>query len=614
MSSGDDSSEDGDFRSDVLTAVGMSPGRSPSLNSSQVKMKQASERSWLLAGEKVQIEESNIGYMSAIGKIGGRVFVTNYRLRFEAKDSSVRESKCCQFDVPLGCISRVEKVGYSTVSRGEDSYGLEITCKDMRNIRFTHQQTNHSRRPLYESLQKFAFPVTSKLPFFATVYKPEWAFDGWSLYDPMKEFQRMNIPNETWRITKINDRYEFADTYPALLAVPSAALIEGDDFLHKVGEFRSKQRIPVLSWLNPVTQAAITRSSQPMVGVTSRKSAEDEKLVSFLYLQMIIEANAHAHQLLIFDARPVVNAKVNKAKGGGFEDSYANCRLIFLDIQNIHVVRESLRKLKDASFPRVDEKNWLRVLDETKWLSHIQTILDGATQIAREIEDNHASVLVHCSDGWDRTAQLTSVAMVQLDPYYRTINGFAVLIEKEWCSFGHKFAHRIGHGEDKHGDSERSPIFVQFIDCVWQIMDQFPYAFEFNAMLLIVILDELYACRFGTFLYNSEKQRHRDQRVRESTVSLWSYIDANRRRFLNPLYNRFPRFIDVLRPNTKMARIRPWKDYYFRYNPRIVAQDRIDVEPLVNEKILQRLEALNELVEAREQLVNKVAQASPLRA
>lgn len=36
---------------------------------------------------------------------------------------------------------------------------------------------------------------------------------------------------------------------------------------------------------------------------------------------------------------------------------------------------------------------------------------------------------------------------------------------------------------------------------------QFPPAFEFNENFLITILDELYACRFGTFLYNTEKQR-----------------------------------------------------------------------------------------------------------
>jgi len=47
-----------------------------------------------------------------------------------------------------------------------------------------------------------------------------------------------------------------------------------------------------------------------------------------------------------------------------------------------------------------------------------------------------------------------------------------VLVEKEWISFGHKFAQRVGHGDKNHSDSERSPVFLQFIDCVWQMTNQ----------------------------------------------------------------------------------------------------------------------------------------------
>jgi len=56
-----------------------------------------------------------------------------------------------------------------------------------------------------------------------------------------------------------------------------------------------------------------------------------------------------------------------------------------------------------------------------------------------------SNVLVHCSDGWDRTSQMVTLAQLMIDPYYRTINGFIVLIEKDWISFGHMFGRRCGH-------------------------------------------------------------------------------------------------------------------------------------------------------------------------
>ena len=51
---------------------------------------------------------------------------------------------------------------------------------------------------------------------------------------------------------------------------------------------------------------------------------------------------------------------------------------------------------------------------------------------------------MHCSDGWDRTSQLSSLVQLLLDPACRTMKGFCRLIEKEWCATGHMFAKRCG--------------------------------------------------------------------------------------------------------------------------------------------------------------------------
>ena len=46
--------------------------------------------------------------------------------------------------------------------------------------------------------------------------------------------------------------------------------------------------------------------------------------------------------------------------------------------------------------------------------------------IARYMKHRGGNALVHCSDGWDRTAQLTSLSQLMMDPYYRTVEGFKV--------------------------------------------------------------------------------------------------------------------------------------------------------------------------------------------
>ncbi|KAG8144615.1 hypothetical protein E2320_013092, partial [Naja naja] len=254
-----------------------------------------------LPGE-TRVTDKEVIYMCPFnGPIKGRVYITNYRIYLR----SVESDPTVVLDVPLGVISRIEKMGGAS-SRGENSYGLDITCKDMRNLRFALKQEGHSRRDIFELLTKYAFPHSHNLTFFAFLNEEKFAENGWLVYNPMVEYRRQ-----------------------------------------------------VLSWIHPETQAVITRSSQPLVGMGGKRNKDDEK-----YLEIIRETNGQLSKLTIFDARPNVNAVANKL------------------------------------------------------------VLTGAIQVADKVSSGKSSVLVHCSDGWDRTAQLTSLAMLMLDSYYRTVVGF----------------------------------------------------------------------------------------------------------------------------------------------------------------------------------------------
>jgi len=550
----------------------------------------------LFKGEQIEAVYTDIAFLcpfstTGAGPIRGALTVTNYRLYFRPE----QQENPIILDIPLGFVTRIEKVGGARTPG--DNYGLEIFCRDIRNLRFALSKVDgHPRKDIFECLATHAFPVSNKNQLFCFNFKEQYPVNGWKVYDAMEELQRLGLPNESWKISKINEKYGLCDTYPQLLALPS--MMQNEE-LFEVAKFRSKGRITTLSWIHPQSLATITRCSQPMTGMAGKRSREDEKMIS-----LIMDANAQSHRIYIYDARPKVNAVANMAKGGGYEneDTYTNAEIIFLDIHNIHVMRESLRKVKDMCFPVIDDAKWLSNLEATHWLDHVKQILAGAVKITDKVENHKTSVIVHCSDGWDRTTQLAALSMILLDSYYRTLEGFQVLIEKEWLSYGHKFNDRIGHGEDRHNDADRSPVFLQFIDCVWQVTQQFPNAFEFNEYFLTTILDHLYSCLFGTFLYNADKER-RENKVQNKTHSLWSFINSKKSLFLNPMYCASLDKRVTLFPVAVIRYMKFWKGYYCRWNPRMRPQDSVHLRHsqllILRDQLQAKVDHLNRELDAK---------------
>lgn len=510
---------------------------------------------------------------------------------------------------------------------------------------------------------------------------------GWDLYDPIKEYirqdlipQDFDVNNEFsdsfWRLTTINEDYRFCASYPKYLIVPSSI---SDNVLKHAGKFRSKQRIPAIVYKHRsgINGNVIARCAQPLVGLNiQNRSIQDEKLIAEIFesqknerigkLSAETEFREQPQKNLIVDLRPITNAMAQHALGAGTEhiDFYRGLKppsenhhphqfhnqshqkhkktyhvdKIFGNIDNIHVVRDSLNKLntilndldkfpvptdasKSSPYPLLQQS-----LTKTQWLHRLSIVLQSVDRITKSIHLNNTNVIIHCSDGWDRTSQVSALAQLCLDPYYRTIEGFMVLIEKEWVSFGFKFATRGDHGgcigaaiqkqalphqlanpanqslerpalatengwEDTSkvasssgvslflqkaaraanhikttaqsaaaastsslpdldgegspfssvytGSNEKSPVFHQFLDCVYQICRQHPQQFEFNSRFLKRLFYHYYSCQYGSFLCDSERELREVHKIQNATVSVWDYFNSRPNEFKNNNYEGY---------------------------------------------------------------------------
>jgi len=271
---------------------------------------------------------------------------------------------------------------------------------------------------------------------------------------------------------------------------------------------------------------------------------------------------AGGRDLLVVDLRPKKAAWANKANGGGFED-YEGCRLEFGGIGNIHAVRDAWNAMGQAvaNTCKTEVGSWWKDVANSGWYDLMATILRCAHMVIEELRGHACSVLIHCSDGWDRTAQVSAIAMLCMDANYRTVSGFLMLVQKEFCSFGHQFRTRLGLGEKP--TSEYSPVFPQWLECVYQLLHQFPHAFEFTPSLLLDLGTEVFTNRWGTFLTDSERER--TQRAQGGTMSCWSALtQAHGGENANPAYQRVD---GTLRHSFSQVELKVWQEYWFRYHP-----------------------------------------------
>ncbi|DBA04086.1 TPA: hypothetical protein N0F65_009433 [Lagenidium giganteum] len=478
--------------------------------------------------------------------VSGKLYITNYRCFF----CRLMTQGEIEWQIPVLSIASIDgmdigsPMAASTTAMdhaqavlgfaADDTYKVAMRCKDTQVARFSFSNYGEYSK-LFKCISCLAFPA-SLLDAFCFAYNPEVVPSEEVPFDIRREYERiglLDVPNR-FRCIDQTPRYELCDTYPQHLIVPTDI---SDLKIKNAATFRSHNRLPVVAWLHRGNGATISRSSQPMVGLKSNRCVEDELLVRLI----CCSGNQNSFgRYVIMDARGQLAAVGNKAMGKGTEipANYRGSRIVFMNIENIHAIRQSFQSLTAVFEPKKgfndDSTSFYGRIENSGWLRHVRLVLKASAELALSV-NNGVSVLTHCSDGWDRTAQMVSLAELMLDPYYRTLRGFQALIEKEWCSFGHQFAARCGHARSDATNDQRSPVFLMWLDCVWQFLRQFPSECEFNECLLLALADHIFSCKYGTFMFDCERQR-KELFAKHRVFSIWSEINCNSTRFLNERY------------------------------------------------------------------------------
>ncbi|XP_067829528.1 myotubularin-related protein 10 isoform X2 [Heptranchias perlo] len=459
------------------------------------------------AGELVVSETSNVRKCIATDTsahdLYGTLLCTNFKISFITKDVTpfrkfqYRNLLLEEHDVSLTCVEQVVAVNEARKKRkvlGPNQYlkfkptELIIYCKDFRIIRFRFDESvPESARKICLVIAHYSQPKDLQL-LFGFAYAKEQCqnsagrmngadpgvdglqtplFEAYSDWD--REIKRTGASE--WRVCSVNEHYATSTNLPEYFVVPSSL---ADEDLKQLAPSFNGARIPMWCW-HHWTGSALVRMANVKAGIQLRK--HDTRILKAI-------AQSHPQKSEVF------KSDLDKS------------------LPSVPEVQAALVKLKQLCindlFEETDEK-WLSSLESTRWLEYVRLFLKHSAELTQWMYSKNISVIIQEEEGRDLSCVVASVMQVMLDPHFRTILGFQSLIQKEWVVAGYRFLDRCNHLRES--EKHECPLFLLFLDCVWQLLQQFPAAFEFTETYLTVLYDSTRIPLFGTFLFNSQYQR-----------------------------------------------------------------------------------------------------------
>ncbi|KAM4600422.1 myotubularin-related protein 11 [Polymixia lowei] len=434
------------------------------------------------------------------GWLAGTLFCTHFRVAFVPQDSPKPDDNADpvllgDHDVALASIEKVVAVGPSRTKLVTPNSSLKFTpeelvlyCRDLRiicflfdrltpdtqaiEITYTIAKTYQPLKPgTVLSYQNAALGSVEMKQFLSNRRRD--AHMNWfeSVADWEQELERCCASG--WRVSSVNDRFEMSTSLPRFNVVPQKVL---DTELKKTFAHFNEGRIPRWCWRHP-------RGSDLLRMASFQNNIYHEK------------DDIRNLELILFGCQSslCVVVELGEEMPSPADIQLAHSRLRTLCLGDI------------STSVSVPDDKWLSTLESTHWLDYTRCCLRKAAEVACLLRGGHLTVALQEAEDRDLSCVVSSLVQVMCDPHCRTQAGFQGLVQKEWVMAGHRFCSRVNYHRDN--DKEEAPVFLLFLDCVWQLWSQYPSRFQLTDVFLLALHDSVHLPLFSSFLANCQRER-----------------------------------------------------------------------------------------------------------